>query len=160
MSTSQHPSTRRKGGRPARQRHAHARAAKSRTKSTSSAATNQWSKHVNETSDAMDIESGVFKSDSAEAIARSLKESSLRSRRRKGTPFQSAMSMLNFYINRAGKKPAPIAARHAHESQGKTARSVWPQTLRENRRLFHADIGTAPNSYIRHKTFDVRGHCN
>ena len=53
--------------------------------------------------DAMDIESGVFKSGSAEAIARSLKESSLHSRRRKGTPFQSAMSMLNFYINRAGR---------------------------------------------------------
>ena len=103
MSTNHHPSTRRKGGRPARQRHAHASAAKSRTKSTSSNATKKWSKHVNETSDAMDIESGVFKSGSAEAIARSLKESSLRSRRRKGTPFQSAMSMLNFYINRAGK---------------------------------------------------------
>lgn len=103
MSTSQHPSTRRKGGRAARQRHAHASAAKSRTKRTSSGATNKWSKHVNETSDAMDIEAGVFKSGSAEAIARSLKESSLRSRRRKGTPFQSAMSMLNFYINRAGK---------------------------------------------------------
>ncbi|TDG05793.1 DUF3175 domain-containing protein [Paraburkholderia guartelaensis] len=103
MSTSQHPSTRRKSGRPARQRHAHASAAKSHTKSATSAATNKWSKHVNETSDAMDIESGVFKSGSAEAIARSLKESALHSRRRKGTPFQSAMSMLNFYINRAGK---------------------------------------------------------
>ncbi|MEM5310578.1 DUF3175 domain-containing protein [Paraburkholderia sp. JHI869] len=103
MTTSQHPSTRRKGGRPARQRHAHASAAKGHTKSAASSATNKWSKHVNETSDAMDIESGLFKSGSAEQIARSLKESSLHSRRRKGTPFQSAMSMLNFYINRAGK---------------------------------------------------------
>ncbi|MCP3725022.1 DUF3175 domain-containing protein [Paraburkholderia sp. CNPSo 3272] len=103
MSTSQHPSTQRKGGRPARQRHAHASAAKSHAKSATSGAANKWSKHVNETSDAMDIESGVFKSGSAEAIARSLKESSLHSRRRKGTPFQSAMSMLNFYINRAGR---------------------------------------------------------
>jgi hypothetical protein len=51
----------------------------------------------------MDIEAGVFRSYSAEAIAQSLKASALRSRRRKGTPFQSAMSMLNFYINRAGK---------------------------------------------------------
>ena len=103
VSKCQHPSTRRKGGRPARQRHAHASAAKSRTKSTTSGATNKWSKHVSETSDALDIESGIFKSGSAEAIARSLNESSLRSRQRKGTPFQSAMSMLNFYINRAGK---------------------------------------------------------
>ncbi|MEX3951667.1 DUF3175 domain-containing protein [Paraburkholderia sp. EG287B] len=103
MSTSQHPATRRKGGRPARQRHAHASAAKGHSKRATSGATNKWSKHVNETSDAMDIESGVFRSGSAEAIARSLKESSLHSRRRKGTPFQSAMSMLNFYINRAGR---------------------------------------------------------
>ncbi|WP_322033815.1 DUF3175 domain-containing protein [Paraburkholderia sp. J76] len=102
MSTSPHSSTRRKSGRPARQRHAHASAAKSR-KSSTSGTTKKWSKHVNETSDAMDIESGVFKSGSAETIAQSLKESSLHSRRRKGTPFQSAMSMLNFYINRAGK---------------------------------------------------------
>lgn len=56
-----------------------------------------------ETSDAMDIESNVFKTGSAESIAGSLKRSSSQSRRRKGTPFQSAMSMLNFYINRAGK---------------------------------------------------------
>ncbi|MFC6142571.1 DUF3175 domain-containing protein [Paraburkholderia silvatlantica] len=103
MNTSQHPSTRRKGGRPARQRHAHARVAKAQRKSAASGATNKWSKHVNETSDAMDIEAGVFRSGSAEAIARALKESSLHSRRRKGTPFQSAMSMLNFYINRAGR---------------------------------------------------------
>ena len=105
MSTSQHPSTRRKSGRPARQRHARTSAPKTRTNSghKNGASTNRWSKHVNETSDAMDIEPGVFKSGSAEAIARSLKESSLRSRRRKGTPFQSAMSMLNFYINRAGR---------------------------------------------------------
>ncbi len=56
-----------------------------------------------ETSDAMDLEQNVFKSGSAGKIAESLKRSSTRSRRRKGTPFQSAMSMLNFYINRAGR---------------------------------------------------------
>jgi hypothetical protein len=103
MSTSTHPSTRRKGGRPARQRHAHASATKSHTKKRANGSTNRWSQHVNETSDAMDISAGVFKTGNAEEIAQSLKQSSLRSRRRKGTPFQSAMSMLNFYINRAGK---------------------------------------------------------
>jgi hypothetical protein len=51
----------------------------------------------------MDIESDIFKSGSAHSIAESLKRSSTQSRRRKGTPFQSAMSMLNFYINRAGR---------------------------------------------------------
>jgi hypothetical protein len=103
MSTKAHPSTRRKSGRPARQRHAHASAAKRHTKSSASGTTNRWSQHVNETSDAMDLDAGVFKNGDAEAIARALKASSLHSRRRKGTPFQSAMSMLNFYINRAGR---------------------------------------------------------
>jgi pyridoxal biosynthesis lyase PdxS len=56
-----------------------------------------------QTSDALDLESGVFKSKDPKKIARSLKRSAERSKRRKGTPLQSAMSMLNFYINRAGK---------------------------------------------------------
>jgi hypothetical protein len=63
----------------------------------------KWSSRVMQTSHALDLESKVFKSDSAEKIARSLKRSAERSKRRKGAPFQSAMSMLNFYINRGGK---------------------------------------------------------
>jgi hypothetical protein len=62
----------------------------------------RWSRRVTETSNALDLEAGIFSNGTAQEIARSLKRSSLRSRRRKGTPFQSAMSMLNFYINRAG----------------------------------------------------------
>lgn len=56
-----------------------------------------------ETSDAMDIEKDIFRTGTADEIAQSLKRSSTRSKRRKGTPYQSAMSMLNFYINRAGR---------------------------------------------------------
>ena len=62
----------------------------------------KWSKHVTETSDAMDLEQGVFTGDDPKKIAESLKRSVNRSHRRKGTPLQSAMSMLNFYINRGG----------------------------------------------------------
>jgi Protein of unknown function (DUF3175) len=62
----------------------------------------RWSHLVMETSDALDLEPDVFKSTSARRIAASLKRSAESSHRRKGTPFQSAMSMLNFYINRAG----------------------------------------------------------
>ena len=51
---------------------------------------------------ALDLDAGVFTWDDPWRIARSLKRSAERSNRRKGTPFQSAMSMLNFYINRAG----------------------------------------------------------
>ena len=54
-------------------------------------------------SDALDLERDVFKSRSPHKIALSLKHSAEKSKRRKGTPYQSAMSMLNFYINRAGR---------------------------------------------------------
>ncbi len=63
----------------------------------------RWSQHVTRTSNALDLEQGVFSQDNPRSIARSLKRSAERSRRRKSDPFRSAMSMLNFYINRAGK---------------------------------------------------------
>jgi len=63
----------------------------------------KWSKRVMEKSDALDLKAGVFKLQSAGAIARSLKRSSEASHRRKSSPFRSAMSMLTFEINRAGK---------------------------------------------------------
>ena len=63
----------------------------------------KWSADVAKHSDALDLEQGVFAGNDAKKIASSLKQSSRRSHRRKGTPFQSAMSMLNFYINRGGK---------------------------------------------------------
>ena len=63
---------------------------------------NRWSQRVRETSDALDLEHGVFSKSTAKQIAQSLKRSAEASKRRKASPFQSAMSMLNFYINRAG----------------------------------------------------------
>lgn len=63
----------------------------------------KWSAGVMARSDAMDLETGVFKSRSARQVALSLKRSAEASHRRKASPFQSAMSMLNFEINRAGK---------------------------------------------------------
>jgi len=62
----------------------------------------KWSGKVTETSDALDLKKNLFKQDDPDAIAKSLKRSAKQSKRKKGTPFQSAMSMLNFYINRAG----------------------------------------------------------
>lgn len=67
------------------------------------APSSKWSRRVMQHSDAMDLQSGVFKLKSPRAIARSLKNSSEASGRRKSSPFRSAMSMLNFEINRAGK---------------------------------------------------------
>ncbi|MBR0649893.1 DUF3175 domain-containing protein [Roseomonas terrae] len=66
--------------------------------------TKKWSQDVTEHSDALDLEERVFTKDDPKAIAQSLKRSAERSDRRKGTPLQSAMGMLTFYINRAGKE--------------------------------------------------------
>jgi hypothetical protein len=66
----------------------------------------RWSQRVTETSNALDLEQGVFSRKDPKSIARSLKRSADRSRRRKSDPFRSAMSMLTFYLNRAGKKLA------------------------------------------------------
>ena len=63
----------------------------------------KWSAEVTKNSDALDLEKDVFEKDSPAEIARSLEKSAEQSKRRKATPFRSAMSMLTFYINRAGK---------------------------------------------------------
>jgi len=62
-----------------------------------------WSAEVSRKSDALDLERRAFTWRDPKRIARSLKQSAERSRRRKARPYQSAMSMLNFYINRAGR---------------------------------------------------------
>ncbi len=66
----------------------------------------RWSARVTQRSDALDLENKVFVQKDPKRIARSLKRSAERSKRRKGSPLQSAMSMLNFYINRAGRNLA------------------------------------------------------
>ncbi len=71
----------------------------------------KWSAGVSKRSNALDLESGVFTLPTAQQIARSLKRSAESSRRRKAQPFQSAMSMLNFEINRAGKNLSPSQRR-------------------------------------------------
>jgi hypothetical protein len=65
--------------------------------------TRQWSATVTKHSDALDLEEGVFTWSDPHKIAESLKHSAEASHRRKAEPYQSAMSMLNFYINRSGK---------------------------------------------------------
>lgn len=66
-----------------------------------------WSKEVTEKSNSLDLEEGVFTFNDPKIIAESLKKSAEDSSRKKGTTYQSAMSMLNFYINRAGKNLEP-----------------------------------------------------
>jgi hypothetical protein len=82
-----------KSAKPAREASARVRKASAKKK---------WSAAVMRKSDAMDLQPGVFKLRSASAVARSLKKSAEASHRRKSPPFRSAMSMLNFEINRGG----------------------------------------------------------
>jgi putative cell wall-binding protein len=83
-----------------------------------------WSAEVTRRSDALTLDRGVFTGTDPRKIAASLKHSAERSTRRKGTPYQSAMSMLNFYLNRAGKN---VSARQ---------RRVLERAKRELRALF------------------------
>ena len=70
---------------------------------TSKKDTKRWSQEVTENSDALDLKKGVFTLKDPKKIALSLKRSAEQSRRRKSDPYRSAMSMLTFYINRAGQ---------------------------------------------------------
>jgi hypothetical protein len=76
---------------------------RAKQKAPAKRAPRKWSAKVMERSDALDLEKGAFRFHEPAQIARSLKRSADRSKRRKAGPYQSAMSMLNFYINRAGR---------------------------------------------------------
>jgi hypothetical protein len=84
--------------------------ASSRRKTTRQSSGRRWSQRVTRESDALDLDRGVFSQRDPKRIAASLKRSAERSRRRKASPYRSALSMLIFYINRAGKK-LPAARR-------------------------------------------------
>jgi len=72
-------------------------------KASKKAAQKKWSKKVTKHSNAMDLEKDVFNQTDPKKIAESVKRSAEKSKRRKAEPFQSAMSMINFYENRGGK---------------------------------------------------------
>ncbi len=84
----------------------------------------RWSQHVTESSDALDLERDVFTWKDPQRIARSLKKSAEASRRRRSDPFRSAMSMLTFYINRAGKQ-LPEARREVLEKAKNELRDLY-----------------------------------
>jgi Protein of unknown function (DUF3175) len=95
---------------------------KQRTSSTSrSKKTRKWSADVMKRSNALDLERGVF-TGSPSRIAASLKRSAVRSTRRKGTPYQSAMSMLNFHINRGGKTLSAAQRSRLERAKGELRR--------------------------------------
>jgi hypothetical protein len=78
----------------------------------------RWSARVTHRSNALDLQRKIFKSTNSRRIALSLKRSAEQSKRRKGTPYQSAMSMLNFYINRAGNNLSQKQKRVLERAKG------------------------------------------
>ena len=78
----------------------------------------RWSARVTRESDALDLQKGVFSKRRPKAIARSLKRSAERSKRRKADPYRSALSMLTFYINRAGKNLPPARKKILQNAKG------------------------------------------
>lgn len=104
-----------------------AKSVRTKKKSGKGRVTKKWSKHITETSNALTLKKDIFKSDDPKRIAQSLKRSAKQSHRRKGTPFQSAMSMLNFYINRAG------------ENLSATKKKVLEEAKDELRKLFNKE---------------------
>jgi len=84
----------------------------------------KWSQRVTETSDALDLETGVFRKGSPRQIASSLKRSADQSRRRKTDSFRSAMSMLTFYMNRAGKQ-LTAERRHVLDAAKDELRTIY-----------------------------------
>src|SRR5262252_1494173 len=82
----------------------------------------RWSARVTRESNALDLESNVFAGNDPKKIARSLKRSAERSRRRKSEPYRSAMSMLTFYINRAGKTLSATQRRRLEKAKDELRR--------------------------------------
>jgi hypothetical protein len=105
--------------RTAKRKTARRKTTQSKARRTARAKRRRWSAEVTRRSDALDLENSVFTSSDPRKIARSLKRSAERSRRRKATPYPSAMSMLNFYINRAGKGLPRRQVRVLERAKGK-----------------------------------------
>jgi hypothetical protein len=93
---------------------------------------NRWSHRVTEGSNALDLEPGVFTWRDPRRIARSLQASAEMSTRRKAEPFRSAMSMLVFYINRAGAN-LPAAQRRRLEAAKDELRALYGRPRRKPR---------------------------
>jgi hypothetical protein len=93
----------------------------------------RWSQYVTEHSHALELEPRVFAKTSARAVAASLKRSAERSRARKSSAYASAMSMLTFYLNRAGKRLTPSRRRVLERAKAEL-RALFGRRLGRSRR--------------------------
>jgi len=111
MTTSRH-------ARAVIKRHPKKRRSSSAPPKTAGSSNRRWSARVTHESDALDLKKGVFTLRSPKAIARSLKRSAEHSTRRKADPYRSALSMLTFYINRAGKNLSASRKKLLQQAKG------------------------------------------
>jgi hypothetical protein len=119
---------------------------KAATRKTSQEPRRYWSRKVTETSHALDLEAEVFKR-SPEEMARSLKRSAERSAHRKASPFRSAMSMLTFYANRAGKNLSAARKRRIERAKDELRKLYGRETRRAHRSISaRAGTGTPPRT--------------
>ncbi|MGH8226582.1 MAG: DUF3175 domain-containing protein [Steroidobacteraceae bacterium] len=120
--------------------HGSSRSGSSKRRQKSPKAGTRWSQRVMQTSDALDLEPGVFLRRTSREIALSLKRSAEASRRRKSEPYRSAMSMLTFHVNRAGKGLTP------------ERRRVLNQAKDELRAVFHREPRKSAHASGHHST--------
>ena len=106
--------------------------ARARRLKARAATSRRWSQEVTATSNALDLEPGVFTLEDPHDIAASLAKSALASRRRKSDPFRSAMSMLVFYVNRAGRN-LPAGRRATLEAAKEELRALFERPRRTPR---------------------------
>ncbi|MGH8243840.1 MAG: DUF3175 domain-containing protein [Steroidobacteraceae bacterium] len=104
-----------------------------RKKTRRSTSTRRWSQRVTRESNALDLEPSVFSARDPKRIARSLKRSAERSQRRNTSAYRAAMSMITFYLNRAGKK-LPASRRRTIEAAKDELRVLYGKKARSNRR--------------------------
>jgi membrane-bound lytic murein transglycosylase B len=95
---------------------------------------NRWSQHVTETSNALDIEQGTFTQEDPKAIADALMRDARRSHRRKSSPYRSAMSMLTFYINRAGRNLSAKRKKTLEQAKAELREAYGERTARKRAR--------------------------
>ena len=103
--------------------------------------TRRWSQRVTETSNALDIEQGTFAQDDPKAIARDLKRDAERSHRRKSSPYRSAMSMLTFFINRAGRNLPARRKKILEQAKDELRRAF---AVEDGKKKAHRSKGEAP----------------
>ena len=108
------------------------RVQRSHPKATRRSRRKRWSQEVTRHSNALDLEGGVFSKRDPQSIARSLKRSAEHSRRRKSDPYRSAMSMITFYVNRAGKQ-LPKAKRARLDRAKDELRRLYRKPVRSKR---------------------------